>query len=142
MGRQYRIPRAGSNNDGRASAHFAVTSPGVVTSSSKLVAVPNYGITDVSAFTAGDYVLDAPFPGAYKVLVSNTSSSTAVVIWGSTDASVAFAAESGGDKKTKISFAASTADTIVQMFGINSTKWYVQTYPAATTIASPVSFTS
>lgn len=112
MGRQTRSPRAGSADK--------FVSPNVVTSSSVAVAIPNYGVTDVTTWGAGDYVLDAPDEGVRKLLVQTSSTATSRVIRCSTGTSVKVNNQLG----TQITLAA-TVDQSVGLIGLNSTRWLV-----------------
>ena len=74
MGRQFRPPRRVSSGiPGVSYGGMPVTAPNVIVNSSTVIAIPNYGMTDLSntaLWTAGDFVLDAPDAGVRKVLVS------------------------------------------------------------------------
>lgn len=131
MGRQYRPPRRGQLNK--------LVSPQVVTSSSTAIAIPNYGITDVSAWAAGDYVLDSPDEGVRKTILSISSTSVARVIRSATDASVKI----GSQGATQLQFGATTLACCVVLIGINSTQWAIETaYPPVSTAGSIVIATS
>jgi hypothetical protein len=114
MGRQFRPPRRGSGTK------FVTVQ--VPTSSSTAIAIPNYGVTDLSTFTAGDWVMDAPEEGVTKTLVSVSSTSVARVIRMATDASV----KCGNGGATQITFSATTVDQCVRLLGINSTRWVIE----------------
>ena len=121
MGRQYRAPRRGS---GGFSSNSLVA-PAIVTSSSTAIAIPNYGITDIGAYAAGEYVLDSPDTAIRKTLLCVSSSSAARVVRMSTGTSVTV----GGGAATQITFNA-TIDQCVVLVGVNSTHWAIETaYP-------------
>lgn len=125
MGRQFRAPRRGSGDK-------FVTIPIVTGVSSTNVAIPNYGVTDLSTFAAGDWVLDAPEEGVQKTLLSVSSTSVARVIRMATDAAV----KVGPGQATQITFSASTLDQCVVLRGVNSTRWCIESiYPVAATAA-------
>lgn len=123
MGRQYRSPRRGPDSPAGlpGASHMPITAPYVVSASSTVIAIPNYGATDLSTYAAGDYVLDAPALGVQKTIVYCTSSSGNVVIRGSTGTSVKF----NGGGATEIRSSGSTVGWAVQLLGINSTQWAV-----------------
>lgn len=124
MGRQFRAPRRGSGDK--------FTSYQIPAASSAYIAIPNYGITDVSTWAAGDYVLDAPEEGVRKAFVSVSSSSVARVIRCATDASVKL----GNGGATQFIFGATTIDQCLRMVGVNSTRWCIESiYPVAATAA-------
>ena len=131
MGRQFRPPRAGTGT--------MLVTPRAVAVSSTLVAIPNYGVTDVTTWAAGDYVLAPPEEGVRKTIVSVTSTSVARVIRSATDASVKI----GHGGATQIQAAASTGSWCIVLLGINSTQWAVENqYPPATTVNVAVIATS
>ena len=126
MGRQFRAPR-------RAGGHVAFAQvlpfvgPDVASSSSTAIAIPNYGVTDVSTWAAGEYVLDAPDKGVVKYIVSNSTTNLARVIKLSTGASVSVQTNpvtTGASGNTQITFNG-TADQVMCLLGINSTHWSV-----------------
>jgi hypothetical protein len=123
MGRQFRAPRRGN------SVKFNTVQ--VPASSSTVIAIPNYGITDVSTFAAGEYVLDAPEEGVRKTLVNVSGTSAARIIRSATDGAVKF-----GNALTSIVYGGTTVDTCIVLVGINSTRWCVESvYPVAATAA-------
>jgi hypothetical protein len=124
MGRQYRAPRRGTVNK-------FVTIPAVIGVTSVVVQIPNYGVTDVSTFAAGEYVLDAPEEGVEKTIISVSGTSVARVIRSATDGAVKF-----GNALTSIVYGASTIDMCITMVGVNSTRWAITSvYPVAATAA-------
>lgn len=131
MGRQFRTPRRGVSVGGGAQPFV---SPAVVTSSSTAIAIPNYGVTDIGAYAAGEYVLDAPETGSRKTIVCVSSTSNARVIRFSTVAGVGagavtcgtLAGTTGTSGGTQITFNATT-DMCVVLLGINSTHWAIET---------------
>jgi hypothetical protein len=124
MGRQFRATRRGSGDK-------FVTLPSVTGVSSTRVVIPNYGVTDLSTWAAGDWVLDAPEEGVQKTLISVSSTSVARVIRMATDASVKLS-----NSGTQITFGASTIDQCVVLRGVNSTRWCIESvYPVAATAA-------
>jgi hypothetical protein len=118
MGRQFRAPRRG------ASVKFNTLQVPAV--SSVRVVIPNYGITDMSTFAAGEYVLDAPEEGVVKTLISVSGTSVARVVRSATSDGVKFA-----NGLTSIVFGQTTVDVSITMVGVNSTRWCI-------TSASPV----
>lgn len=114
MGRQTRTPHSGEV------AKFV--SPNVVTSSSALVAIPNYGVTDMSTWAAGEYVLAAPDEGVRKTLFSVSSSST---VYPTIRLSTGTSVKIGNQLATQIAFPA-TVDTVVVLLGVNSTRWLLE----------------
>jgi hypothetical protein len=125
MGRQFRPARRGSGDK-------FVTAATVTGASSVLVVIPNYGVTDLSTYAAGDWVMDAPEEGVQKTLISVSSTSVARVIRMATDASV----KVGGGGATQITFGQSTLDQCVVLRGVNSTRWCLESvYPVAASAA-------
>ncbi len=121
MGRQYRTPRRGGGGQ-------AFVSPSVVTSSSTLVAIPNYGITDIGSYAAGEYVLDAPDTGIRKTLMCVSSTSLARVVRFSTSNTVTcgtLAGTTGSAGGTQVTFNA-TVDQVMVLIGVNSTHWAIE----------------
>lgn len=141
MGRQYRPPRRGADSPAGLAgmSHMPIVAPYVVSASSTVIAIPNYGATDLSAYAAGDYVLDAPAPGVVKTLFSYTSTAAAKVVRASTGTNVTI----GNQGFTQITFG-STSAQCVQLLGVNSTQWAVLNgYPTTvSTAASPAIATS
>lgn len=134
MGRQYRPPRRGPNSPaGLAGAsHMPITVPYVVSASSTVVAIPNFGATDLSTYGAGDYVLDAPDAGVVKTLFSYTSTAAARVIRGSTGTNITF----GNQGFTQIQSNNSTSPWCVMLLGVNSTQWAILSgYPTTVSTA-------
>jgi hypothetical protein len=123
MGRQFRSPRRGNGEKFNTIQVPAVSSVAAV--------IPNYGVTDVSTWAAGDWVLDAPEEGVQKTFISVTGTSVARVIRMATDASVKVS-----NAGTQITFGASTIDHCVVLRGVNSTRWCIESiYPVAATAA-------
>lgn len=116
MGRQYRSPRRG------ASATYGVQP--MVTSSSAVTTIPNYGITDMSTWTAGEYVMDAPDTGVRKTLFRASSTAAAVIVRGSSGTSVSIGSYAT-TAATQITFGSST-DMCMTLIGQNSTHWIVE----------------
>jgi hypothetical protein len=124
MGRQFRNPRRGSGDK-------FVTIPISNGVSSTAIAIPNYGVTDLSTFAAGDWVLDAPEEGVQKTFVSVGATSVARVIRMATDASVKLS-----NAGTQFTFSATTIDQCIVLRGVNSTRWCIESvYPVAATAA-------
>lgn len=131
MGRQFRAPRRG--NSGVVGHSWGFVGPSIVSSSSTLVVIPNYGATDLSTWAAGEYVLDAPEAGVVKLLCSNSTTNLARVIKLSTNASVSVNTNpvtTGASGNTQITFNG-TADQVMALIGINSTHWSVMFTNAA-----------
>lgn len=125
MGRQFRAPRRGGVPV--ASQVLSFVGPEIATSSSTAIAIPNYGVTDLSTWAAGDYVLDAPEKGVVKYLISNSTTNLARVIKLSTGATVSCNSNpvtTGASGNTQITFNG-TADQVMCLLGINSTHWSV-----------------
>lgn len=136
MGRQFRSPRSGGSNV-VAPAWGYVGS--IQNPSCRATAIPNYGVTDISTWAAGDYVLDAPVEGVLKTFVSIQGTSAARVIRGSTAASVKF----GSTAHTQLNIGGSTVACCITLLGYNSTQWLIMSaHPVATTGAGFVSATS
>lgn len=133
MGRQYRSPRRGA-----AGSQHQVTGPSVVTSSSTLIVIPNYGVTDMSTWAAGEYVLDTPDVGSFKTFICSSSAATTKTVRLSTGNTVTIAFNTpttGASGNTQINFA-STLDQCIQMYGQNSTHWVmVSVQPALNSTA-------
>jgi hypothetical protein len=124
MGRQFRATRRGSGDK-------FVTLPSVTGVSSTRVVIPNYGVTDLSTWAAGDWVLDAPEEGVRKTFISVSGTSVARVIRMATDASVKLS-----NAGTQFTFGATTIDQCITLIGVNSTRWCIeQVYPVAATAA-------
>lgn len=122
MGRQFRAPRRGAS---LGTGSMTLTAPTIVTSSSTIIAIPNYGITDVSTWTAGDYVLDAPEAGSRKTIVRSSSSTGGVVIRFSTGGTVS-CGTLGTTAGTQM-LLDTTKDACVVLLGVNSTHWAIET---------------
>lgn len=125
MGRQFRTPRRGASV---GAGSMAFVSPAVVTSSSTAIAIPNYGVTDIGAYTAGDYVLDSPETGSRKTILCVSSTSLARVVRFSTGGTVScgtLAATTGATGGTQITFNA-TVDQCVVLLGVNTTHWAIE----------------
>jgi hypothetical protein len=118
MGRQFRAPRRGNSEKFNSLQVPAV--------SSLVSVIPNYGITDMSTWAAGEYVLDAPEEGVRKTIISVSGTSVARVVRSATDSSVKFA-----NGLTSLVFGQTTVDVSISMVGVNSTRWCI-------TSASPV----
>lgn len=108
--------------------------PGYVTTadtaSSTVVNIPNYGFTTLTANTtsATTYVLGAPEEGVRKTLViSCPAGSAAVTVRGSVGTDVKF---DGATQTQVVGTSAQTA--VVDMVGINSTKWQILFSTSAT----------
>lgn len=131
MGRQFRTPRIAG---GATPFVGSIQNPTSVAS-----VIPNYGVTDVSTWAAGDYVLAAPAEGVRKVFVSVQGTSVARVIRGSTGTSVKF----GSTAHTQLNFGNTTVACCIELMGYNSTQWLIMSaFPLATTGAGIVSATS
>lgn len=124
MGRQYRPPRAGGSPGGHGASAVPFVGPAVVTSSSVITVIPNYGVTDISTWAAGDYVLDAPSQGVTKTIICASSSSTAKVILTSTGQPSTIKVGGDGSAFTRITFNA-TVGQALSLVGQNSTMWIV-----------------
>lgn len=99
-------------------------------SSTELV-IPNYGITDVS--TQGEFTMAPPDAGVRKTLfyASSSTSATAVVRF-----STAATVKGSLAGATQITFAG-TVDCVVELIGINSTRWAViSAYPPGAAVNS------
>lgn len=128
MGRQYRSPRRG----GSGSAGQTLPASYLNSASSTLIAIPNYGVTDLSTYAAGDYVMDSPDTGVVKTLVWASSSSAAVVVRLSTGTSV----KAGHSAATQITMGLTTCDCYVQLIGLNSTRWAIAAVTIPSTLAN------
>lgn len=127
MGRQYRTPRQGELSK--------LVTGNVIAASSTAVAIPNYDITDLSTYAAGDYVMDAPSEGVRKTLVWASSASAAVVVRLSTATSV----KAGHTGATQITFGLTTSDGCAVLIGLNSTRWAVESMIVPSTLANALS---
>lgn len=126
MGRQLRTVRRGVSQGAGGGNAFVTAS--IITSSSTAIAIPNYGITDLAAYTAGDIVLDAPETGSRKTILCVSSTSLARVLRFSTGGTVScgtLAATTGATGGTNITFNA-TVDQCVVLIGVNSTHWAIE----------------
>lgn len=130
MGRQFRSVRKGGSGSHSGAGSGTLVAPVFASSSSTAIQIPNYGITDLTTFTAGEYVMDAPDTGVTKTLVWASSSSAAVVIRMSTAQTV----KVGNSAATQITFGLSTCDAAVQLVGLNSTRWAVVSATVPTTL--------
>lgn len=129
MGRQFRGVRKGGSGYQPAGTNTLVA-PTFASSSSTAIQIPNYGVTDLTTFTAGEYVMDAPDVGVSKTLVWASSSSAAVIVRMSTAQSV----KVGNSAATQITFGLSTCDAAVQLVGLNSTRWALVSFTVPTTL--------
>src|SRR4029078_3372973 len=130
MGRQFRPPRRGHSPGSGAGMSFVGP---LATSSSTLIVIPNYGVTDISTFAAGEYVLDAPEQGSVKHILSWSTTARARIIKLSTNASVTVNTNpvtTGASGNTQITFNG-TADQVMELLGVNSTHWSVMFTNAA-----------
>ena len=120
MSRQLRTVRVGEQKLENA----------IVVASSAKIGIPNYGVTEIPSTAAVDYVMASPSEGVRKTLYSVTTTSAAVVVRGSTAATVTF----GNQGATQLTFAATHAMS-VDLLGVNSTQWIItgQFMAAATT---------
>ena len=135
MGRQYRPPRSGGSPSVSGGSALQFVGPAVVTSSSVLTVIPNYGVTDISTWAAGDYVLDAPSSGVEKTIICASSSSTAKVILMSTAQPGTIKINGDGTAHTRITFNA-TVGQCVSLVGQNSTSWIVRSMHPPTAVNS------
>ena len=133
MGRQYRPPRAGGSPQVSAGTAQQFVGPAIVTSSSTIIVIPNYGITDISTWAAGDYVLDAPVTGVEKMIISASSSTLSRVIRMSTGTSVKI--NDVGAAHTQVTFATSVGCCLT-LLGYNSTHWLVKSMHPPTAVNS------
>jgi hypothetical protein len=116
MGRQYRAPRRG--NDEAFVGPVTVPTTGNLT-----IAIPNYGITNLSTMS-GEMVLDAPDAGVRKTLFRSVAGSSGTVVRFSSSNTVS-CATLGATGGTQITFNA-TLDCCVVLLGLNSTHWIVE----------------
>jgi hypothetical protein len=115
MGRQERSKRAGE---------IVKFTRAVSTGSTKEV-IDSVGVTELNSTAANTYTLAPPVEGAHKYLVDQTPTSAAVVVRASTGTGVTI----GTTAATQITFN-STAQAVVHLLGINSTRWaVVSVYP-------------
>ena len=142
MGRQFRAPRRGGS--GVPSAARPYIGPATVTSSSVNTVIPNYGVTDMSTWAAGEYVLDAPAEGVLKTFVcasTGTSATKSIRLSPSTANNVTITygtPTTGASGNTQINFA-STLDCCLTMMGQNSTHWFlVSVHPALNSTGTSV----
>jgi hypothetical protein len=129
MGRQFRAPRRG------ASVKFnSLQVPAV---SSLVSVIPNYGVTDMSTWAAGEYVLDAPEEGVVKTIISVSGTSVARVVRSATDSGVKFA-----NGLTSLVFGQTTIDVSITMVGVNSTRWCITSANPVTSSGAGISLST
>ena len=137
MSRQYRPPRRGSGagqGGGSGSMAFTNASPDVSASgSSTVIAIPNYGFTDISAGISTEYVLDAPDKGSRKTIFCGSSTTSARIVHLSTGKTVS--CDLVGSMTMTFT---TTVDVIVEMYGISSTRWTCVFYPPASTAGTVI----
>jgi hypothetical protein len=116
MGRQLRTKRAGEIE------LFTRATTGTTRDT-----IDNYGVTDISSTAANTYVLAAPETGVRKTLIAQQPTSAAVVVRLTTEAGAAVTV--GTTANTRITFN-STVQSVVELVGVNSTRWaVVSVYP-------------
>jgi hypothetical protein len=130
MGRQFRAPRRGNLNK------FVTPAP-VIGVTSLVIQVPNYGVTDVSTWAAGEYILDAPEEGVEKTIISVSGTSVARIIRTATDASVKLA-----NGLTSLVFGQTTVDVSITMVGVNSTRWCITSAAPVTSSGAGISLST
>lgn len=94
--------------------------------------IPNHGITVLDATVSETYTLAPPSSGVKKTIVcQQPSSAIGYVVYGSSAAdssvpTVTFTGGAAGVAATKLVFTtSSTFDSVVELIGINSTRWAV-----------------
>lgn len=120
MGRTFR-----SKREGEKSLFVGAGAAG-----STAVNVPNYGVTELTANTTAvsTYVLGAPDEGVRKTIVIYCpAGSAAVTVRGSVGTDVKF----NGATQTQV-VGTSAATAVVDMVGVNSTKWQILYSTSAT----------
>ena len=137
MGRQFRPPRKGGSGPGGT----GITMPTLGVASSAAVQIPNYGLTDVSTWAGGDYVLDAPEAGCHKWIVSCSSIAAVTSIWSNTTAGANASVFFDRQGRTKFISPNTTAATwAIELYGLNSTQWVIlNVAPYTTDAATPQS---
>lgn len=116
MGRQLRSKRAGEVEK------FTRATTGTTRDT-----IDNYGITELDSTVANTYVLAAPVEGVRKTLICQTPTSAALVVRLTTEAGTSVTV--GTTANTRITFN-STAQSVVELVGVNSTRWaVVSVYP-------------
>jgi hypothetical protein len=105
--------------------------------SSLVSVIPNYGITDMSTWAAGEYVLDAPEEGVRKTIISVSGTSVARVVRSATDSSVKFA-----NGLTSLVFGQTTIDVAISMVGVNSTRWCITSANPVTSSGAGISLST
>ena len=138
MSRQYRPPRrAGGGSAGPGTGGGQVVtgpSPNVsAAGSSTVIAIPNFGFTDLTAAISTEYVLDAPDTGVRKTIFCGSSTTNARILHSSTSNTVTF--DLNGSRTMTFT---TTVDVIVEMYGINTTRWACMFYPPASTAGTVV----
>lgn len=124
MGRQFRSPRRGTGGVMTAPYVIPSTLEGPAATTGHTISIPNYGITDLSTFAAGEYTMDAPEAGVRKTLVRAVAGSSGVVVRFSTGKTVS-AGTLATTAATQVTFNA-TNDCCIVLIGQNSTHWFVE----------------
>jgi hypothetical protein len=131
MGRQFRALRSGGSHGVTPSVQFV--GPALATSSSVATVIPNYGVTDMSTWPSGDYVMAAPVAGVQKTLLRVGGTTAACAVWGSTAQPKDVLFGDAGTSHRKITFQ-SSVNCAVQLIGLNATAWaIVSQYPQGLT---------
>lgn len=127
MGRQFRSPRRGSG----VSNVQPFTIPTTV---DQTISIPNYGVTDLTTYAAGEYTLDAPEFGVRKTFIkaAGATASSGVVIRMSSGKTVSVGV--GSTAGTQITFNTTATDTAVVLMGLNSTHWITESMYTGLTI--------
>ena len=129
MSRQFRTPHRGGGSGQGAGMQIVDTPIGVANAgSSSLIAIPNYGFTNLTAGISTEYVLDAPDAGSRKTLFCGSSTTSARIVHLSTGKTVS--CDLVGSMTMTFT---TTVDVIVEMYGISSTRWTCMFYPPAST---------
>jgi len=116
MSRQVRTTRGG---EGKA---FSAATTGTTKAT-----IDNSGITELTSTAANSYVLGAPSAGVRKTLICQTPTSAAVTVLLCTDGAASVTVGTTGN--TRVTFN-STVQSVVELIGINSTRWAVSSvYP-------------
>ena len=96
-----------------------------VTTGSSIETIDATGVTELLSTAANTYTLAPPVEGAHKYLIDQTPTSAAVVVRASTGTGITI----GTTAATQVTFN-STAQAVVHLLGVNSTRWaVVSVYP-------------
>lgn len=114
--------------------------PSIASSSSVVAVIPNYGVTNMSTWPSGDYVLDRPAEGVQKTIVRAGGTTAACVVWGSTTQPKDVLFGDSGTSHRKITFQ-SSVNCAVTLLGMSATQWVILSqYPQGNTANTTACF--